>query len=886
MRANNLRWMALFIALAAALATLPVLAQEQQSQEPQQQEQDQQQQETSSGVARVSLMKGDVSIMRGDSGEWVAATVNTPVVPGDTIATGGGSHAEIQLDYSNVLRLDQNAQVKVADLNRSRIQLQVARGTADLAVLQGSQATSEVDTPNVAVQPLQPGTYRIDVNSDDMSLVTVRDGQAQVSTPQGSTNVDAGKQITVEGSQNPQYQIADAQPLDEWDQWNNERNRTIEQADNYSHVNRYYTGAQDLGANGRWQYVPGYDWCWTPYVDAGWVPYSSGRWVWEPYYGWTWVSYESWGWAPYHYGRWFFYGSSWLWWPGYVTAGYYPLWAPAYVSFFGFGYGYHRFGFGYGYGYNSIGWCPLGPRDDFHRWWGHGRDHSFHAVNVNNYYGRGGRGGGFGRDGGRSYGSNLGRMMDNAHVRRSITTMPADRFGRQAVVRNHQPVSAGALRQASFVRGTLPVVPTRASLSASNRAAVVPMAANRSANNTRFFSRNQAGSPNQSRSFNNQAASIRQMVQNRNGRSGPGLAAGSSNRQAGRGFQTSGANGNRGNVRAFGNGGTQNSGRVVNAFGNGRAQTQSGPAQSAAQGNRQGSTRFGGAPVVRQGTNARGGQQRSFQTSANPQNNANAARSGAGWNRFGNQTSGAQSAARIQRQGAAPVTRTAPQSRQYSAPGAASNARSNQAGWHGFSGNSPASRTQAPRGNSQSVSPRGTPSGQSNQNRGGGFQRFTPQSAPRNQGGSFSGRSNQNRSGGFRNFTPQSASRNQGGGFYNGGSSARSNYSRGYGSQPNYGSRSYSRPALQLNKPIVTERRSGSYSAPRGNSNYRGGGYGGSSPQYSRGSGGGYRGGGGGSSPHYSRGSGGGGSYRGGGGGGGGSRGSSSHGGGGGGHHR
>ena len=84
--------------------------------------------------------------------------------------------------------------------------------------------------------------------------------------------------------------------------------------------------------------MPDYGQVWTPYATAGWAPYRDGRWVWEPFYGWTWVSYEPWGWAPYHYGRWFFYGSSWCWWPGPLSVypAYYPVWAPAYVSFFGF----------------------------------------------------------------------------------------------------------------------------------------------------------------------------------------------------------------------------------------------------------------------------------------------------------------------------------------------------------------------------------------------------------------------------------------------------------------------------------------------------------------------------------------------------------------------
>ena len=58
----------------------------------------------------------------------------------------------------------------------------------------------------------------------------------------------------------------------------------------------------------------------------------------------------------------------WGWWPGpaYGYPYYRPIWAPAYVSFFGFGGG---FGIGFGFGL-GIGWLPLGPGDFFHPWWG------------------------------------------------------------------------------------------------------------------------------------------------------------------------------------------------------------------------------------------------------------------------------------------------------------------------------------------------------------------------------------------------------------------------------------------------------------------------------------------------------------------------------------
>ena len=50
------------------------------------------------GVARISLMEGDVSVRRGDSGEWVAGVINAPLLTDDRIASGPNSRTEIQFD--------------------------------------------------------------------------------------------------------------------------------------------------------------------------------------------------------------------------------------------------------------------------------------------------------------------------------------------------------------------------------------------------------------------------------------------------------------------------------------------------------------------------------------------------------------------------------------------------------------------------------------------------------------------------------------------------------------------------------------------------------------------------------------------------------------------
>jgi hypothetical protein len=282
------------------------------------------------GVGRVSMIHGDVSTQRGDSGTWSAAVLNQPVVNGDKVSTGPGGRAEVQLDFANILRLGSNSQATIANFTHKYIQVQIGQGLANYSVFGESEAEPEIDTPNVALHPAhQDGVFRIEVRPDGDSVIIVRKGEAQISTPQGIANVKQGDLVTVRGSgADARYKITAAPERDDWDRWNSDRDRMIHNADAWRHTNKYYVGSEDLDANGRWENAPDYGQVWVPNEPEDWAPYRDGNWVWEPYYGWTWVGYEPWGWAPYHYGRWMWYGGAWAWWPGPVWgAGFYrPFW--------------------------------------------------------------------------------------------------------------------------------------------------------------------------------------------------------------------------------------------------------------------------------------------------------------------------------------------------------------------------------------------------------------------------------------------------------------------------------------------------------------------------------------------------------------------------------
>jgi uncharacterized protein DUF6600 len=453
------------------------------------------------------MTHGDVSTQRGDSGTWSAAVLNQPVVNGDKVSTGAGARAEVQLDYSNILRLGPNAQATIANFTNKYVQIQLGQGLANYSIFGEGETEPEIDTPNVAVHPAhKDGVFRIEVRADGDSIIIVRKGEAQISTPQGIAEIKLGDMATVRGSgADAKYKITPAPERDDWDRWNTDRDRMIHEAAAWQHTNKYYVGSEDLDANGTWEDAQDYGQVWVPNEPDGWVPYRDGNWVWEPYYGWTWVGYEPWGWAPYHYGRWMWYGNSWAWWPGPVWGpGYYrPFWAPAYVSFYGFGGGWGLgFGFGWG-GWGGFGWLPIGPCDRFFPWWG-GYGGRFGVVGFNRFGTLNHFGGIAPLHAGTRF-SNVAHIND-AHIGGALSTVGAGKFGAgrtTAVAATHAQLSG-----ARMMTGNLPVVPTRASLSASGRAAAASTIHNNASQH--FF-----GTQNTSRpeSFQQQTTHLQQSMQ-------------------------------------------------------------------------------------------------------------------------------------------------------------------------------------------------------------------------------------------------------------------------------------------------------------------------------------------------------------------------------------
>jgi hypothetical protein len=389
-------------------------------------------------VARISFLSGDVSFSRGDDPDyWQAADRNVPMTLGDRIYTGSGSRLELQIPGGDFVRLGARSDFAALDLTEDSRQFSLTSGVASVRIRRLSRSEIfEIDTPNAAVTFEEPGDYRVDVDEDGFTRVSVRDGSATVAAGGGQISLIAGEAMEIDGIDYPRYDIVALDRPDSWDRWVSQRDDRRRRARSYTYVSADIVGADDLDEYGRWEQVRDYGWVWSPTnVSGDWAPYRSGHWVWQDPWGWTWVSSEPWGWAPYHYGRWTRISSRWCWVP--VAPARSVRYSPALVAFVGGGPGWSA-SISIGGG-GFVGWFPLGPRDSFSPWWGSRSGSRYSNVSPNVTYSN------------RSYVTVVNR---NVFVSGGLVS--------GNVVRDRTVVSQVAA--APVVSGPIPVVPTRQSL--------------------------------------------------------------------------------------------------------------------------------------------------------------------------------------------------------------------------------------------------------------------------------------------------------------------------------------------------------------------------------------------------------------------------------------
>ncbi len=303
-------------------------------------------------VARLGYLEGSVSFQPAGEDDWVGAVDNRPMTTGDKVWSDKDSRAELQLG-SAVIRLSQNTGVSFLDLDDHTIQLQLSSGAINVRVRRlDPDDDFEIDTPNLAFTPTQPGSYRLEASEDGTyTVISIRSGDGQATGNGQTYSLHAGQAGTFSGTDSLSADVEQIGGPDQFDNWAYARDHRWDDSPSAHYLAPNVVGYDDLDANGDWSEQSEYGHIWYPHVEAGWAPYHTGHWDWIDPWGYTWVDDSPWGYAPFHYGRWVSVGGRWGWIPGPVAVQ--AAYAPALVVFIGAGGGWG----------GNIGWFPLGPRE-------------------------------------------------------------------------------------------------------------------------------------------------------------------------------------------------------------------------------------------------------------------------------------------------------------------------------------------------------------------------------------------------------------------------------------------------------------------------------------------------------------------------------------------
>ncbi len=392
--------------------------------------------------SRLGYVSGEVSFRPGSVDDWSRAELNRPVVAGDHLWSDQGARAELNIGLASV-RLGSNTAISILDFDDDVLQVRLSEGSMNIRLrrLDDDQIV-EIDTPNAAVSLVRRGNYRIDVGQDgDVTRVTIREGEAEVSAAGSTFPLRRGELATVSGYDDASYDIEDAHGTDSFDRWCRGRDRRQDRSASLRYVPSGLLGYEDLDETGRWRNVSGYGSVWFPTrISSDWAPFRDGHWAWIDPWGWTWIDNAPWGYATSHYGRWGWIDNRWGWVS--VSRNVQPVYVPAAVAFLGGG------SVSISIGGPSVSWYPLGPGEAYVP--------SFNAGNrfLEQLHASLPMPPGFDRSG-------ADRKRGNQNVPRAITSVSTDVFV------NARPIASAAIRiappAAAGMRsiGSAPPIPPR-----------------------------------------------------------------------------------------------------------------------------------------------------------------------------------------------------------------------------------------------------------------------------------------------------------------------------------------------------------------------------------------------------------------------------------------
>lgn len=278
---------------------------------------------------RVSFDAGGGLIKGAEDADYSAASINTLVLPGDTLWADEGSTMELEFSGGTYLRLADGSKAEVVALPPNG---NVRGWIGSFYVHRLSRSTGDfvLETPAARIGVEPDSNVRIDIVKSGGVTITVRWGVATVfSGGDSPVRVQGGQRVWIDPGMLPSDAVSfNRSEEDAFDKWNRERTEYFATGGSTPapvQVAPSSLGVSELGNYGEWVYVER-RYVWRPTVVVDYVPYRYGYWSFVPACGYVWVDRYPFAYVTSHYGRWSYlptYGWCWT---------YDPVWAPAWVA--------------------------------------------------------------------------------------------------------------------------------------------------------------------------------------------------------------------------------------------------------------------------------------------------------------------------------------------------------------------------------------------------------------------------------------------------------------------------------------------------------------------------------------------------------------------------
>jgi hypothetical protein len=320
-------------------------------------------------VGRIAYTEGKLLRYIEHVKDWVVTARDEPFGLEDALYAGNDARAEFIMPNRTWLRIGENTQIQLIDLNPDATTVDVGSGLARL-YNKSRDAVMKVTTPFGYV--VAPGGAIVDLYVGDQSVevITIRGNVDFVHDGTGARYEMGRDFFSIIADRRSAYR-SNGTVDSLWDDWNGRRDtlwaQRLQDTRDWDYLpepirDESYT----LAEHGRWErvyYENAYHRMWRPTrIDPGWRPYTVGRW--SVYYGDNcWIPDEPFGYVTHHYGSWVYVESfrSWYWSPPIAhapRAARHYRWHPGRVGWIHSG--------------PSIGWVPLAPDEIYYgsRPWG------------------------------------------------------------------------------------------------------------------------------------------------------------------------------------------------------------------------------------------------------------------------------------------------------------------------------------------------------------------------------------------------------------------------------------------------------------------------------------------------------------------------------------